>query len=93
MSHTVKLTVDNEDIEWIKDLIKMSLDFLKESFQWPFDVYGIATFISKDNLSTEFEYLYDARGKNPDDIDEDNKMSPLRLNNGSKVLMEYTPTT
>src|SRR5438034_210778 len=36
---------------------------------------------------------YDARDKNPDEFDEDNRMSPLRLNNGSKVLVEYTPTT
>ena len=92
-SHTVKLTIDNGDIEWIKALVKTSPDFLEQSFHWPFDVNGIATFTSKENLSTEFEYLYDARGKNPDDVDENDKMSSSRLNNGSKVLIEYTPTT
>ena len=92
-SHTVKLTIDNGDIERIKDLVKTSPDFLEESFHWPFDVNGIAPFTSKENLSTEFEYLYDARGKNPDDVDENDKMSSSRLNNGSKVLIEYTPTT
>jgi len=62
-SHTVKLTVDDEDIKQIKALIKTSRDFLEESFHWPFDVNGIATFTSKENLSDEFEHLYDARGK------------------------------
>ena len=52
MSHTVKLTVDDKDIQQIKALVKTSPDFL-----------------------------------------EDNKMSPSRLNNGSKVLVEYTPMT
>jgi hypothetical protein len=92
-SHTVKLTVDERDIERIKALVKTSPDFVEETFHWPFDVNGIATFTSKQNLSAEFEYLYDARGKNPDDVDEDDKMSPSRLNNGSKVLVEHTPTT
>ena len=92
-SHTVKLTVDDKDIERIKVLVNTSPDFLEGSFHWPFDVNGIATFTSKENLSAEFEYLYDARGKNPDDVDEDDKISPSRLNNGSKVLVEYTPAT
>ena len=61
MSHTVKLTVDGEDIERIKTLVKTSADFLEESFHWPFDVNGIATFTSKENLSDEFEYLYKVR--------------------------------
>ena len=93
MSHTVKFIIENGDIEQIKTLIKTSPDFLEESFHWPFDINGIATFTSKENLSAEFECLYDAREKNPDEVDEDNRMSPLRLNNGSKVLVEYTPTT
>ena len=92
MSHTVKLTIDGGDIEWIKALVKTSPDFREEGFHWPFDVNDIATFTSKENLSTEFEYLYDARGKNADDIDENDKMPPSRFNNGSKVLIEYTPT-
>src|SRR5436305_15101463 len=89
----LKLTVDDEDIKQIKALIKTSPDFLEESFHWPFDVNGIATFTSKENLSDEFEHLYDARGKKHDDVHEDNKMAPSQLNNGSKVLVEYTPTT
>jgi len=92
-SHTVKLTIDDGDIQRIEALVKTSPDFVEESFRWPFDVNGITTFTSKENLSTEFEYLYDARDKNPDDVDEDDKMAPFQLNNGSKVLVEYTPTT
>jgi hypothetical protein len=93
MSHTIKLNVHNEDIERIKALVKTSPDFVEENFHWPFDINGIATFNSKENLSADFDYLYDARGKNPNNVNEDNKMSPSRLNNGSKVLVEYTPTT
>ena len=93
MSHTIKLNVHNGDIERIKALVKTSPDFLEENFHWLFDINGIATFTSKENLSTEFDYLYEARGKNPNNVNEDNKMSPSRLNNGSKVLVEYTPTT
>jgi len=92
-SHTVKLTVANADIERIKDLVKTSPDFIKQNFHWPFDINSIATFTSKENLSSEFEHLYDARGKNPDDIDEHNKISPSLLNDGSKVLIEYIPIT
>ena len=57
------------------------------------DINHIATFTSKENLSAEFEYLYDARGENPDDVDKDNKISPSRLSNDNKVLVEYTPVT
>ena len=71
----------------------MGPDFLEESFHWPFIINGIVRFTSKENLSIEFECLYDVRDKNPDEFDEDNRMSPLRLNNGSKVLVEYMPTT
>jgi len=92
-SHTVKLTVDDRDIERIKGLVNTSPDFLEGSFHWPFDVNGVATFTSKENLSAEFQYLYDARGKNPGVVDEDDKISPSQLNNGSKVLVEYTPAT
>jgi len=92
-SHTVKLTVHDRDIERIKALVNTSPDFLEGSFHWPFDINGVATFTSKENLSAEFQYLYDARGKNLGDVDEDDKISPSRLNNGSKVLVEYTPTT
>ena len=92
-SHTVKLTVHDKDIERIKALVNTSPDFLEESFHWPFDVNGVATFTSKENLSAEFQYLYDARGKHPGDVDEDDKISPSWLNNGSKVLVEYTPVT
>jgi hypothetical protein len=92
-SHTVKLTIINTDIDRIKDLVKTSPDFLEQNFHWPFDINGIATFTSKENLNSEFEHVYDARGKNPDSIDEDNKMSPSLLNNGSKVLIEYIPVT
>ena len=88
--YTVKLSIENGDIERIKALIKTSPDFLEESFHWPFDFNGITTFTSKENLSVD---LYDARDKNPDEFDEDNRMSPLRLNNSSKVLVEYMPTT
>ena len=93
MSHTIKLRIDVNDVERIKALVKTSPDFLEESFHWPFDINRIATFTSKENLSAEFECLYDARGKNPDDVNEDDKMSSSRLNNGSKVLVEYTPVT
>ena len=64
----------------------MSPDFLEESFYWSFDVNRI---VFKENLSAKFEYLYDARGKNPD-VNEDNKRFPLSFNNDSKVLVEYT---
>src|SRR5436190_22622774 len=93
MSHTIKLNIHNGDIERIKALVKTSPDFLEENFHWLFDINGIATFTSKENLSTEFDYLYEARGKNPNNVNEDNKMSPSQLNNGSKVLVDYTPTT
>ncbi len=49
-SHIIKLNIDDGDIEWIKALVKMSPDFLEESFHWPFDVNGIVTFTSKENL-------------------------------------------
>ncbi len=75
--YTIKLNIDDGDIEWIKILVKMSPDFLEESFHWSFDINGIATFISKENLSIEFEYLCDARRKIPDDVDEDDKISLL----------------
>ena len=61
-SHTVKLTVNDRDIERIKALVKTSPDFVEESFHWPFDINSIAAFTSKENLSAEYEYLYDARG-------------------------------
>src|SRR5436305_7357850 len=51
MSHTVKLTVDDRDIERIKALVNTSPDFVEGNFHWPFDVNSIATFISKENLS------------------------------------------
>ena len=75
-SHTVKSTIHDGDIEWIKALIKMSPNFLEESFHWPFDVDVIATFTSKENLSAEFECLSDARRKNPDDVDEEDVPLP-----------------
>jgi len=87
-SHTVELTIINAHIERIKDLVKTSPDF---DFHWPFDINSITTFTSKENLTSEFEHLYDARGKNPGSIDEGNKISLSLLNNGSKVLIEYTP--
>ena len=92
LSHTVKLKIDVHDIERVEDLVKTSPDFLNGTFRWPFD-NGIATFTSKENLSSEFQYLYDARHKNPDDINEDDRMSPSQLRVDSKVLIEYTPTT
>ena len=92
LSHTVKLKIDVHDIERVEDLVKTSPDFLDGTFRWPFD-NGIATFTSKENLSSEFQYLYDARHKNPDDINEDDRMSPSQLRVDSKVLIEYTPTT
>ena len=92
-SYTIKLTVDERDIEHIKALVKSSPDFLEETFHWPFNIDSIATFTSKENLSAQFEYLYNARAKNPDDIDEDDKMSFSQLNNGRKVLIDYMPTT
>jgi hypothetical protein len=95
LSHTVKLKLDPEDIERIKAFIKTSPDYIEENFRWPFtvDIDTIATFTSKENLAAEFESLYDARGKNPDDVKEDDRISPSQLTVGSKVMVEYTPTT
>ena len=93
MSHTIKLNIHNEDIERIKALVKTSPDFLEENFHWPFDINSIATFTSKENLSAEFDYLYDARGKNPNNVNEDDKMSPSRLNNAIAKLRRDVPTT
>lgn len=89
----VKLTVANADIERIQHLVKISPDFVEHNFHWPFDVNGVVTFTSKENLFSKFEHIYDARGKSPDDIDEDNKISSSRLNDGNKVLVKHIPVT
>ena len=86
MSHTLKLTVDDKDIQQIKALVKTSPDFLEESFHWPFDINRLATFTSKQNLSAEFEYLYNARGKNPDDVTKIIKCPPPGLTMAAKSL-------
>lgn len=91
----MKVTVDPDDLDLIKTLVRSSPDYTDGEFRWPFSSEdNVTTFTSKETLGTEFEFVYDARQVDDlDNITNEHKMPASQLENGCRVAVEFTPTT
>jgi hypothetical protein len=92
LSHTLKFTIAQDDVQRIKTLIESSPDYrATDQFKWPF-VDGVATANNKDNLASAFENVYDGRNKAAGDLGEEDMLPAHRIRPSVKVEVEYTPT-
>ena len=91
-SHTITITLTDEDIECIKTIVKTSPGFAENNFRWPI-VGKDVKFVSKVNLDEDYENIWDGRSiANIYNVDARQKLIPDDIKAGTNVLLEYSIT-
>lgn len=90
LSHTVSIEVSQPDLERLKAFIKKAPEFDLKSYRWPIDG-RVVKFTTRQELASEFKYVWNGVGIDLDDIDQRKKISAGEVKDGRVVLVEYTP--
>ena len=91
MSHAIFVDMDRQEVDQIKRIVKTVPNFQEQGYRWPFDGME-AKFTSKENLSMEYENVWDGRGIDVHDVDSRVALRIEDIEEGSKVFVEHAIT-